>query len=224
MSERIQIGLQAAVVGFVLVAAAFGIVSSAVAEQPRAVAPTVAPPDASLIASTLRTPSPTPAPAATPSATFATLPPAPSPTATPRPIRTSAYSLNGREYTGVVADVGTVFVSPFDARVEVVVYQIVDGEFRTETDLADRPSYPYVFLYPGDGRIMKFRPSALKTDTEILVGQSEIRAGTPLFKIIGPGPSSWKARYDSTVGAQVIVSLETGAGQDLDASRLIRTQ
>lgn len=224
MSERIQIGLQFAVVGIVLVAAVFGIVSSATAEPPRAASRTVAPPDASLIASTLRSPSPTPAPAATPSATFATLPPTPSPTATPKPVALSPYSLNGRQYTGVVADRGTVFVAPFDSRVEIYVYQIVNGEFYTNTDHPDRPQYPYVFLYAGDGRVMKFRPGALKTDTEILVGESEIRAGTPLFRVVGTGPSSWQARYDSTVGAQVIVSLETGAGQDLDAARFIRTQ
>jgi hypothetical protein len=230
MGERAQIVGQAVVVLAVLAAASFGIVSSVTAEPPKVAASTPSAPDASLIASTMRTPAASPAstraptPAPSPAPTFATLPPAASPTPTPRPIALSAYSLNGRDYTGVEAAPGTVFVAPFDARVEVVVYQIIEGEFRSETDLADRPSYPYLFLYPGDGRVMKLRPGALKTDTEIVVRESEVRAGTPLFRVVGTGASSWQARYDATVGAQVIVSLETAAGADLDAARFIKTQ
>ncbi|MEK7861506.1 MAG: hypothetical protein AAB284_09155, partial [Chloroflexota bacterium] len=81
----------------------------------------------------------------------------------------------------------------------------------------------YVFLHAPD-RVMKLRPGALKTDTEILVRESQVRAGAPLFRLIGSGPSSWHDRYDATVRAQVIVSLETGAGADLDAAPLLRTE
>lgn len=225
MGERAQIVVQVAVVLGVLAAAVFGVVSSVTSEPPKVAASTPTAPDASLIASTVRSPSAAPARTQAPSPlpTFATLPPTPGPTPTPRPIVLSTYSLNGRVYTGVEAAPGTVFVAPFDARVEVVVYQIIDGEFRSETDVAGIPSYPYVFLHAPD-RIMKLRPGALKTDTEILVRESQVKAGALLFRVIGTGPSSWHDRYDATVGAQVIVSLENGAGADLDAAPFVKTR
>lgn len=218
MSERAQIALQVVIVVGVLAAAIYGIVSSAQA-QPPAIATVPAGPDASLIARTARTPIPPPSPAPT----FATLPPTPTPSPTPRPIGLQPYSLGGRDYTGVTADPGTVFVAAFDARVEVAVYQIIDGEFRTNTDVAGLASYPYVFLF-ADDRIMKLRPGALAADTEILVARSFVLAGEPLFRVIGRGPSSWHDRYDPRVRAQVIVSLETAAGADLDAAAFIKAR
>lgn len=233
MGERAQIVLQVVVVLAVLAAAVFGIVTSAGSQPPPVAGRTPVAPDASLIASTVRSPGASPDPTAPPSPTptFATLPPSPTPTPTPRPIELSNYSLNGRAYTGVVAAPGTVFVAPYDARVDVVVYQIIDGEFRTNTDVEGIPSYPYVFLYTED-RIMKLRPGALKTDTVILATDSDpvapgsqVRAGDPLFRVIGKGPSSWHFRYDATVGAQVIVSLtRSDEITDLDARPFIRAR
>jgi hypothetical protein len=224
MGERTQVALQVALVLIVLGAAVAGIVTSVASQPPEIAGRTFAPPDASLIAATLRSPTATPAPTTpAPTPSFATLPPSPSPTASLAPIVMQPYTFNGNAYTGVVAPVGTVFVAPSEARVEVIQYQIIDGEFRAGTDLSDRPHYPYVILYLGD-RTLKFRPGANGTDTEVLVQSSRVTEGDPLFRIAGPGKSSWHYRYDATVGAQVIVSLETPGLQYIDAKPLIRTR
>lgn len=224
MGERTQVALQVALVLIVLAAAVAGIVASVTSQPAEIAGRTFAPPDASLIASTLRSPTATPVPTTpAPTPTFATLPPSPSPTASLPPIEMQPYTFNGNAYTGVVAPVGTVFLAPGDARVEVIQYQIIDGEFYTGTDLADRPHYPYVILHLGD-RTLKLRPGADRTDTEIIVQTSRVIEGDPLFRIAGPGKSSWHYRYDATVGAQVIVSLETPSLQFIDAKPLIRTR
>lgn len=224
MSERTQVTLQVILVLVVLGAAVAGIVASVQSQPPQIAGRTFAPPDASLIASTLRSPTATPAPTtSSPTPSFATLPPSPSPTATLAPIEMQPYRLSGKSYTGVVAPVGAVFIAPFDARVEVIVYQLIDGEIRTGTDVAGIPSYPYVNLFTGD-RIMRFRPGALTTDTAILVSTARVSEGDPLFRVIGTGASSWRDFYDATVGAQIIVSLETTTLSDLDAKPLIRTR
>lgn len=224
MGERTQVALQVALVLAVLAAAGAGIVTSVASQPPQVAGRTFAPPDASLIASTLRSPTATPVSTTPPpSPTFATLPPSPSPTATLAPIEMQPYTFNGNAYTGVVAPVGTVFVAPADARVEIIQYQIIDGEFYTGTDLPDRPHFPYVILRMGDST-MRFRPGANGTDTQIIVQASRVVEGDPLFRVAGPGKSSWHYRYDATVGAQVIVSLETPGLQYLDAKPLIRTR
>jgi hypothetical protein len=224
MGERTQVALQVALVLVVLAAGVAGIVASVTSQPPELAGRTFAPPDASLIASTLRSPTATPVPTTpAPTATFATLPPAPSPTASLTPIEMQPYTLSGKSYTGVVAPVGAVFIAPFDARVELIVYQLIDGEIRTGTDVAGIPSYPYVILHTGD-QIMKFRPGALETDTEIIVTASRVSEGDPLFRVIGTGASSWHDFYDATVGAQIIASLETTTLTDLDAKPLIRTR
>ncbi|MGH2378389.1 MAG: hypothetical protein ACRDGT_07915 [Candidatus Limnocylindria bacterium] len=225
MGERAQIVLQVVLVVAVLTAAVAGIATSVASQPPGVPGRTIAPPDASLIASTLRSPTATPAPTAPPDPTpsFATLPPPASPTPTLRPIGMQPYTLSGKSYTGVVAPVGAVFIAPFDARVELIVYQLIDGEIRSGTDVAGIPSYPYVILHTGD-RIMKFRPGALTTDTQIVVQASRVAEGDPLFRVIGTGPSSWRDFYDSTVGAQIIVSLETSTLTDLDAEPHIRAR
>jgi hypothetical protein len=221
VNERAQVVLQVVLVLAVLAAAVYGIVSSVTGQPPPAAGSTFAPPDASLIASTLRSPTATPAP--TPTPVFVTLPPSPTPTPSLRPIEMQDYSLSGKRYAGVVAPVGAVFIAPFEARVEVIVYQLIDGEIRTGTDVAGIPSYPYVILHTGD-RTMKYRPGALTTDTEIVVQASRVSPGDPLFRIIGTGASSWRDFYDATVGAQVIVSLETSELIDQDAKPFIRAQ
>lgn len=224
IGERTQVALQVGLVLVVLAAAIAGIATSVASAPPETAGRTFAPPDASLIASTLRSPTATPVPTTpAPTPTFATLPPSPSPTASLPPIEMQPYTFNGNAYTGVLAPVGTVFVAPAEARVEVIQYQIIDGEFRSGTDLADRPHYPYVILHLGD-RTVRFRPGANATDTEVLVQSSRVSAGEPLFRIAGPGKSSWHYRYDATVGVQVIVSLETPGLEYLDATPMIKTR
>jgi hypothetical protein len=53
-----------------------------------------------------------------------------------------------------------------------------------------------------------FRPGALNADTEMLIKHGErAERGTPMFKTIGDGPSSWRTFYDRAVTANVIVSV-----------------
>jgi hypothetical protein len=222
MSERAQIALQVAIVGVVMVAAVYGIVTSGRAAAPAITSPSEGP-DASLIASTLRSPTPSPTASARPTPTQAvvTLPPTAAPTASRRPPATSAYSYGGRRYTGVVIVRGWTITAPFDGRVEYHVYQLINGEIREGTDVAGVPLYPYFIVFAPDGRKLTFRPGALSSDTEPLVRASQVRTDDPLFRIIGEGPSSWHDFYDETVGAQIIVSLTNAADADLDAARLL---
>jgi hypothetical protein len=221
VSERTQIALQLVIVVAVLAAAVYGIVTSARAETPP-VAAVSAGPDASLIAQTLRSPSPSPTalarPAATPTAS-------PTPTATRRPMALTAYSCIDRPCTGVQLGAGWTVLAPFDGRVELHVYQLVDGQIREFTDVAGQPKYPYVEVVAVDGRRMRYRPGALETAT-LLVAKDEapVRAGDDLFRVASEGPSSWREFYDSAVTYQIVVSLYSAAGADLDASSLIKVK
>lgn len=226
MSERTQIALQLVLVLGVLAAAMYGIVSSAGSEPTAIATPSPAGPDASLIASTLRSRSPSPSPRPSPTAapTVVTLPPSPTPTPTPRAPVSRTYTFGGRVYTGVELGKGWTVLAPFDGQLEYVVYQIINGEFRTDTDVAGVPSYPYFTLTAADGRKLVLRPGALTTDTEPLARSSVVRAGDPLFKVIGEGYSSWRERYDRTITFQIVVSLVNSAGADLDASTFFKVK
>lgn len=224
MSERAQIAAQLVIVLGVLAAAVYGIVSSATSEPPPVVA-APAGPDASLIASTLRSPSPSPTitPTPTPSPTFATLPPTPTPSPTPRAPVTQPYPYGGHAYTGVVLGAGWTVIAPLGGRVEVHIYQLSDGEIREFTDVAGVPHYPYIDLFAPD-RHLRYRPGTLGTDTELLARDGQVSAGAPLFRVIGTGPSSWHDFYDDSVRAQIVISLVSGAGEDLDAAPLVRVR
>lgn len=225
MSERTQIALQAVVVIAVLGAAVYGIASSASEPPPIAQATQQPGPDASLIESTLRTRTPAPTatpggPTPSPSPTIVTLPPTPSPTPTPQAPALRAYSFGGRAYTGVELGAGWTVVAPFDGRLEIVVYQILDGEFRAETDVPGLAKYPYFHLTAADGRRFTFRPGALGVDSAALRETGQVREGEPLFLVRGTGRSSWAFRYDEGVPFQIVTSLVDGAGNDLDAAPL----
>jgi hypothetical protein len=220
MSERAQIALQAAIVMLVLAAALYGIVSSARAEAPP-VAAVSAGPDASLIAGTLRSPSPSPTASPRPAATATA---SPTPTPTRKPMALSAYSCIDRPCTGVQLGAGWTVLAPFDGRVELHVYQLVDGQIREFTDVAGQPKYPYVEVVAVDGRRMRYRPGALETATQLVAKEGPVRAGDDLFRITGDGPSSWRDFYDDRVTFQIVVSLTSAAGSDLDASSLIKVK
>lgn len=219
MSERAQIVLHLVIVLGVMAAAVYGIMSSATAQGPR-IAVTSAGPDASLIASTLRSPSLSPAPAPTLTPSGGTL----SPTPTPRAPLARAYSFGGRSYTGVELGKGWTVVAPFDGRLELHVYQLIDREIREFTDVAGIPSYPYAILVAADGRRLTYRPGALSTDTELVARASQVKAGDDLFRVIGDGPSSWRDFYDKSVPFQIVVSLVSVAGADLDAAPLVKVK
>ena len=227
MNERAQIVLQVAIVALVLTAAVYGIATSAAATAPRIAVSSVGP-DASLIASTVRSPSPlptaTPTPSTTPAPTFATLPPSATPAASLRPPVLRPYRFaNPRCFcVGVEIVRGWTATAPFAGTLERHVYQLIGGQIREGTDVAGVPSYPYMIVVAADGRRITFRPGALGTDTQLIADRTPVRAGDDLFTVIGEGPSSWRDFYDKTVAFQIVVSLTSANGADLDPTDLIR--
>ena len=220
MSERTQIALQFAIVLGVLAAAVYGIVSSAQA-QPPAIVTVSAGPDPSLIAQTVRSPSPTPTPSPTP---VPTATPSPTPTPSPRTPSLVPYAFGGRSYTGVELGVGWTVLAPYDGRIELHFYQLLDGQIREDTAAAGVPRYVYVEAYATDGRRMRFRPGALGPDTELIAKDGLVKAGDGLFRVIGEGPSSWRDFYDPSIEFQIVVSLQSAAGNDFDATPLIKVR
>lgn len=219
MSERAQITLQVAIVVGVLAAGVYGIATSVQAQPPPIAKATVGP-DASLIAQTVRSPSPSPTPSATP----LTAAPSPSPTPTRRPMTVTAYRCIDRPCTGVQLGSGWTVVAPYDGRVELHVYQLVDGQIREFTDAPGVAKYPYVEVVALDGRRMRLRPGALETATQLVAKEGAVKAGDDLFRVIGEGASSWKEFYDPQIAYQIVVSLSNAAGADLDASSLIKVR
>lgn len=217
MSERAQIAIQAVVVVVVFAAAIAGIVAS-VAAAPPSISTSPGGPDASLIATTVRSPGPPPTTAA-PSAAAS-----PAPTASRQPVTLVPYTSGGRAYTGVQLGAGWTIVAPFDGRIEVHVYQLLNGQLRESTDDPRVPSYPYFVITAPDGRKATYRPGALTTDTQPLVRGSQIRTGDDLFTVIGTGPSSWHDFYDASVTVQVLVSLVTATGADADAAPIVKAR
>ncbi|MDP9337103.1 MAG: hypothetical protein M3Q30_27835 [Actinomycetota bacterium] len=156
------------------------------------------------------TPSPTPEPTASPS-------PTPSPTPSPPSIIASRYRSSGRNYIGLEVAADTAFPARFDGVVELRVYQFINGEIWTGSNVASLPFFPYVTVVSGDKR-MTYRPGALASATELLVRDGQrIATGQPLFRVIGDGRSSWATFYDARIPYQVVVSLQTPSGRELDA-------
>jgi len=220
VSERGQIGLQFGIVLLVVAAAVYGIVSSAQARPPEIVT-VPAGPDPSLVAQTVRSarPAPTPTEAPTPVATAS-----PAPTPTRKPMTITPYTCIDRPCTGVHLGAGWTVLAPFDGRVEIHVYQFLDGQPREFTDIAGVAKYPYVEVYAPDGRRMRYRPGALGTATELVAKEGSIRAGDDLFRVASEGPASWREFYDRNVTFDIVVSLTSAAGADLDASPLIKVR
>lgn len=156
----------------------------------------------------------TPAPAAEP---VATPPPPP-----PPPVEATAYRSGGRTYAALTVAPGSELASPIAGRVEVRTYQLINGEIRTGANVAGLPYYPYVVVRSAD-RVLTLRPGALGADSEVLVRDGAAAApGTPLVRVVGGGASSWRTFYDRTLEAQVVASLTTAGGADLDAVSLFR--
>ena len=146
------------------------------------------------------TAAPTVAPTVAPTAT-------PVPTPTKDPLLVTAYTSQGLRLAALGMPVGYTLTSPIAGTVTVIVYQFIDGEIRSGADLQDRPSFPYVLIRSSD-REIKLRPGALDKDVQIMVKDGDtIAAGAPVFRIVGPGASSWATFYDKAVTAQVIASV-----------------
>jgi hypothetical protein len=156
------------------------------------------------------TPSPTLGPTASPS-------PTPSPTPAPPSIIASRYRSSGRNYIGLEVQADTSFPARFDGVIELRVYQFINGQVWTGSNVASLPFFPYVTVISSDKR-MTYRPGALGSETELLVRDGQrIAEGQPLFRVIGEGRSSWATFYDARVPYQVVVSLQTPGGRELDA-------
>ena len=156
------------------------------------------------------TPSPTLDPTASPS-------PTPSPTPSPPSIIASRYRSSGRNYIGLEVAAATTFPARFDGVIELRVYQFINGQVWTGSNVASLPFFPYVTVISSDRR-MTYRPGALGSDTELLVRDGQrIAEGQPLFRVIGEGRSSWATFYDARAPYQVVVSLQTLGGRELDA-------
>lgn len=152
----------------------------------------------------------------------ATAAPTPAPATEPPPpaapaIRSAPYRSGGRSYAMLTAEPGAELASPLAGRAEVRIYQLINGEIRTGANVAGLPYYPYLIVR-GPDRVLTLRPGALGTDSELLVRDgAAVAPGTPLIRVTGSGASSWRTFYDRTLQAQVVVSLTTAAGTDLDA-------
>jgi hypothetical protein len=96
-------------------------------------------------------------------------------------------------------------------------YQLINGEIRVGANVPGLALFPYVVVRSSD-RVLTLRPGALNVDSEVLVRDgSVVSAGTPLMRVIGSGASSWRTFYDRNLQAQVVASLTTAGGADLDA-------
>ena len=165
--------------------------------------------------------SPTLAPTATP----ATPTPMPSPSATPDPMTATAYAHSGKRYAALSVPVGYVFLAPLAGTVRVSMYQLIDGDVRVGSSVPSLAFFPYVTLESTDRRIT-YRAGALNADTELLVKNGDrAEIGTPLFKVIGEGASSWRTFYDRSVTANVIASVAAlPSGSELDPVAFFATR
>ena len=140
--------------------------------------------------------------------------------APPPALSATSYRSGGRAYAAVLADTGATIDAPLAGRIEVRLYQLINGQVRTGANVAGLAYYPYVIVRASD-RVLTLRPGALDVDSELLVKDgSTVTAGTPLVRVIGAGASSWQSFYDRTLVAQMVASFTTAAGADLDAVSL----
>ena len=156
----------------------------------------------------------------TPAAAATTSPaPTPSPTASPTrdPLAVAVYMNAGRRFAALTAPVGYTLLSPISGSVSVAVYQLLAGDIRVGSNVPSEPFYPYVTITSADVKLV-LRPGALKDDVELLVKDGDtVRAGAPLFKIVGRGASSWRTFYDRSLMAQVLASVTARpSGVELD--------
>jgi biotin carboxyl carrier protein len=141
----------------------------------------------------------------------------PVPVPTPDPMVVTAYQGQGLRLAALTIPANYTVTSPIAGKVTVALYQYVDGEIRSGTNIADLPSYPYVFIRSAD-REVKLRPGALDKDVKLLVKDGDtIAAGGGLFTTLTTGASSWQTFYDRNVTAQVIASVTAQpSGNEVD--------
>jgi len=160
----------------------------------------------------------------TPAATVTrTATPTPVPTTTPDPMIVTGYSGQGLRLAALTLPANYTLTSPIAGRVTIVTYQFVDGEIRTGAESSGVPNYPYIFVRSAD-REVKIRPGAIDRDVQLLVKDGDtVGIGTPLFKTITNGASSWKTFYDGNLNAQVLVSVTAQpSGTEVDPVPLFK--
>lgn len=161
-------------------------------------------------------PSPWP-PVAAPTDPLSTATPTVAPSPSTVALSATAYTSRGKRYAALSAPIGYVYLAPIAGAVQVRVYQLINGEVRLGSNVPSLPFFPYVTLESADRRVI-FRPGALNADTQLLVKDGErAEPGTPLFKTVGDGASSWRTFYDHGVTANVIASVAAlPSGSELD--------
>ena len=135
----------------------------------------------------------------------------------------TAYSNGGLRYAALsLVAVPYTMTSPVSGTVSIAIYQLIDGEVRYNADdptaalVATEPSFPYVTVISADRRI-RIRPASRESGVKLLVADGQkVVAGDPLFTIASLSPSSWRTFYDKNVAAQIITSVATLAGAEVD--------
>lgn len=203
-SAALGVGIGLAILGAGFLVSNLALAGSTTTAAAATSAPTAVPPSSAAQTQSPPTVAPSAAPAKTPAPTAT-----PAPTTTPDPLAVTAYQSQGLRLAALSMPVGYTLTSPIAGQVEIVIYQFINGEIRSGAGAAGVPNYPYVFIRSAD-REIKLRPGALNTDVQMIVKDGDtIAAGAPIFKIVGPGPSSWATFYDKNVTAQVIASVAT---------------
>jgi hypothetical protein len=216
----VGLGMSVLAVAFIVSQFAMGQ-GSAVPSTPTPIAPlataALAVATATPQPSTQTTSAATVAPTAPPATATQTATPSPSASATPDALTAEPYSSSGKRYAAMRAPVGYTYVAPIAGTVQLRMYQLINGEVRVGSVVPSLPFFPYVTLESSDRRII-FRLGALDADAQVLIKDGErAESGTPLFKIVGEGASSWRTFYDRGMTANVVASvaaLPSGAEVD----------
>jgi hypothetical protein len=219
-NAAIGVGLGMSVLALAFIVSQFAMAQGSIARatpSPTSQIVTAAVAAASTAPSPATTPSAALTPTAPPATATATATPTPSPSATPDPFTVEPYSFSGKRYAALRAPVGYTYVAPIAGTLTMRLYQLINGEVRVGSAVPSLPFFPYLTLESSDRRII-FRLGALDTDTQVLIKDGErAEFGTPLFKIIGAGASSWRTFYDHGMTANVIASVAAlPSGAELD--------
>lgn len=179
-----------------------------------------------IVEAAVASPSPTPAPSATPrpsASPSATVAPTatPAPTTTPDPMKVASAQGQGLRLAAITIPAGYTFTSPIAGKVTIELYQWADGQIKT--GLTDQPSYPYIYVRSATQQV-KIRPGIVDKDITLLVKDGDqVFAGTPLFKTLTAGASSWATFYDASITAQVVASaIDLASNQTIDPVPLFK--
>ena len=137
----------------------------------------------------------------------------------------TAYANGGKRYAALRAPVDYIYRAPIAGTIRVQLYQLIDGDVRVGSSVPSLPFFPYITLSSADRRVV-LRPGALNDDTQMLIKDGErAEPGTPLFKTVGEGASSWRTFYDRGVSANVIASVAAlPSGAELDPVAFFTTR